>query len=158
MNVKQSIDGSQYDEVMARAITPKGYSLLVKVLDVKTSHTYHGMEIDYETGMTKGAVPLVIPREVLEKEQRAESTGQIYARVLKCGRDAYTRMHFTPEEVWTKPGDLVRMAQYGGEMVKTPNGLLTSLRFINDADVLATVDEAVLQEAGLLQSTTIEIG
>lgn len=144
-------------EIMKKAFTPTGYSILIEMLDIKTSCTYHGMEIDYETGMTKGVVPLHVPETILLKEQEYEATGQVYARIVKMGPDCYTRMHFDPEQKWCKEGQLVRIAQYGGEKIKTPNFKATNLRLINDNDVLGILDESVLQETDLLEDAAIDL-
>lgn len=145
-------------EIMKEAYQATGYTILIEMLEIKTSCTYHGMEIDYETGMTKGAFPIHIPESVFAKEQEFEATGQVYARVIKLGPDCYTRMHFDPSQKWCKEGELIRIAQYGGEKVKTPNFKMTNLRLIHDNDVLGVVDEAILREAGFLEDNSVELG
>lgn len=158
MSVSKTNDEKKKNtEIMLEAYEPTGYTLLIEMLDVTKSCTYHGKEVDYNTGMTLGDFPLVIPSEVLNKEQSAETVGQTYGYVRKIGPDAYTRMHFEPNEKWAKVGDLVRMAQYGGENIRTPNYKETSLRVINDADVLGTLDTKALKKAGLLDDIKIEL-
>lgn len=137
-------------EIMKSATNPCGFSILIEPLELINLEGKLGnnSKVDLKTGKTAGGI--IIPEETVENLQTKSNLAQTYARVIKVGPDAYSRMRFEPQKAWCKPGDLVRIAQYGGEHIPTPNGKPTLLRIINDNDILCVMDEAVLAESGLL--------
>lgn len=154
MSTKEELNKNT--EIMKKACTTQGGLILIEMLEVKASATYHGYEIDYDKGMTKSELPLYVPQNILDEQRKREKVGQVYGVVVQKGKDCYNRQFFDTEHQWCEVGDIIRIAQYGGDNVKTPNCLPTKLRFINDKDVLATYDRKTLEDSGLLESSTID--
>ena len=102
-------------EAMNPGVTPCGHRVLVWPLPIERK--------------TKGGIAL--PDNHVEREGMA----QVDARVMKVGPTCWADQK---SEAWCKPGDVVKIAKYGGLVVTGLDG--RTYRIINDLDVVGVME------------------